>query len=428
MPCPFDLEEPMAKNLPPKKKLARKDKKLNPLVTAALIGLIGTIITAIFTVIVVLIQRTPAAPIISTATLTPFLSAVLSTDTPTPTPAYAPPQVTPTPTPTLPPPSPIQSTAQPITVANAGSVAQTRWAKPFSAPVNIALSPDGKTLAVAGSFNILVFDLGNLETPLFELKGQESLSRVAFSPDGQTLASAGSSFDGTIWLWDMAKGGVKRLVLEGHTEAIYSIAFSPDGTLLASASRDKSVRMWDVQTGKELFFSLAHNNEVHSVAFSPDGATLVSGGMDGKIRLWDVKSGQEKTAMDAHPIQVDCLAFSPDGMLLASAGQYDTEIRLWDTQTWQPMFILRGHVEVTGHYGVFSLAFNHQGTLLASGGGDNSIRLWDANPISPSFGKEVATLQRHSDWVDSLVFTPDGAAIISASERDGTIRIWEASP
>lgn len=312
-------------------------------------------------------------------------------------------------------------------VANAGYVSQTRWVKPLGPPVDLALSPDGKTLAAATSYNILIFDLGNLDKPLYELEGQKTLSRVAFSPNGQILASAGSSFDGTIWLWDMAKGGVKLMVLEGHTEAIYGLAFSPDGALLASGSRDNSVRMWDVKTGKELFFSLAHNSEVHSVAFSPDGAILASGGGDGKIRLWDVKSGQEKIALDAYRLQVECLAFSPDGKLLASAGQYDTEIRLWDTQTWQPTNILRGHKSIAG-YGVFSLAFNYQDTLLASGGADNSIRLWDISSSSPSFGNELASLQRHSDWVDSLVFSPDGAAIISASDRDGTIRIWEVSP
>lgn len=338
---------------------------------------------------------------------------ITHTSTPTAT-ATLPPTVTPTPT-------------QPITVANAGSIAQVRWAKPFGSPENLALSPDGKTLAVATAFNILVYDLGNLEAPLFELEGQKTLSRVMFSPDGQILASAGSSFDGTIWLWDMPMGGVKRAVLEDHTEAIYGIAFSPNGELLASGSRDNSVRVWDVKTGKELFFSLEHNGEVHSVAFSTDGATLASGGADGKIRLWDVESSQAKMVLDAHPIQVECLAFSPDGKLLASAGQYDTAIRLWDTQTWQPMIILRGHVESAG-YGVFSLAFNDQGTLLASGGGDKSIRLWDVNPVSPSFGKELVELQRHSDWVDSLVFSPDGVVLISASDRDGTIRIWEAGP
>lgn len=424
-----NFESPMAKPLQPKKKPTPKEKKTDTAIIVAIIGLIGTVVAAIFgsPVLIALIQKTPAATLTATSSLTPIVSALLSTGTSTLTPEYSPPQVALTSTATVSSASPIQKVAQPITVANAGSIAQTRWAKPFGAPVSLALSPDGKTLAVATSFEILVNDLANLETPLFKLEGQKGLSEVAFSPDGQTLASAGSSFDGTIWLWDMARGGVKRMELEGHTDAIYSIAFSPNGALLASGSRDNSVRIWDIQTGKELFFSLAHNAEVHSVAFGPDGALLASGGGDGKIRLWDVKNDQEKIVLDAHPIQVECLAFSPDGKFLASAGQYDTEIRLWDTQIWQTTIILRGHERVAG-YGIFSLAFNDQGTLLASGGGDNSIRLWDVDPISPSFGKELATLQRHSDWVDSLVFSPDGTMLISASDRDGTIRIWETSP
>jgi WD40 repeat protein len=129
--------------------------------------------------------------------------------------------------------NPSASETPTITVANAGSVDQVRWANPFGSPENLALSPDWKTLAVATAFNILVYDLSNLEAPLFELEGQKTPSRVMFSPDGQILASAGSSSDGTIWLWDMPMGGVKRAVLEGHTEAIYGIDFSPNGMVVS---------------------------------------------------------------------------------------------------------------------------------------------------------------------------------------------------
>lgn len=81
--------------------------------------------------------------------------------------------------------NPSASETPTITVANAGSVDQVRWAKPFGSPENLVLSPDGKTLAVATAFKILVYDLGNLEEPLFELEGQKTPSRVMFSPDGK---------------------------------------------------------------------------------------------------------------------------------------------------------------------------------------------------------------------------------------------------
>jgi len=197
----------MNKRLPSNKNTASREKKIDTAIIVALIALIGTVITAIFgsPVLIALIQKTPAATVTPTATLTPNLSTVLPAGTLTPTLVSSSQQVALTSTPIVSPLSPIQPAAQTINVANAGSVVQTRWAKIFGSPVNIALSPDGKTLAVASSFNILVFDLGNLEVPLFTLEGQNGLSRVTFSPDGQTLASAGSSFDGTIWLriWPM---------------------------------------------------------------------------------------------------------------------------------------------------------------------------------------------------------------------------------
>ena len=355
------------------------------------------------------------------ASATPEPTAVPSTAVPSATPA--PPRATQPPPAT---PSTTAPAAQAITPDNAGLLAQTRWAKVFGSPVDIALSPNGKTLAVASNFAVLIYDVLDLDKPQFELNGHKTLSSLAFSPDGHLLASGGSSFDGTIRLWDMTRGGVEQSVLEGHTEAVFGLAFSPDGALLASGSRDNSVRLWDVNTRAEVFFSTDHGAWVTAVAFSPDGAMLASGGADGKIRLWSAASRKLLHVLDAQTSQVDCVAFSPDGALLASAGQYDTDIRLWDVETWETRTILRGHTSGPGGSGVYRLAFNQSGDLLASGGGDGSLRVWDARQESQSFGAELAALKRHADWVDGLAFSSDGTMLISSSERDGAVRVWQA--
>jgi hypothetical protein len=115
------------------------------------------------------------------------------------------------------------------------------------------------------------------------LKGHTSwgVAAVAFSPDGKTLASAGS--DRTIKLWD-AQSGQERHTLKGHTDEVSSVVFSPDGKTLASGGRDKTIRLWDAASGQERATLKGHASVVYSVAFSPDGKTLASGSADGTIK------------------------------------------------------------------------------------------------------------------------------------------------
>ena len=236
------------------------------------------------------------------------------------------------------------------------------------------------------------------------------VTSLAFSPEGKTLASG--SVDRSIKLWDVASGRELRS-LGGHGSWVISVAFSPDGRTLASGSDDNSIKLWDAASGRELRTLTGHRKNVVSVAYSPDGKILASGSWDKSIKLWDPATGRELRSLTGHGESVSSVAFSPDGKTLVSGGR---SIKLWSVATGRELRSLRGRI-----VGVSSVAFSPDGKTLASGNDDNSIMLWDA--VS---GRTLGTLIGHSKSVASVVFSPDGKTLASGSS-DESIKLWDVA-
>ncbi len=147
------------------------------------------------------------------------------------------------------------------------------------------------------------------------------------------------SNDRTIKLWDV-KTGKEILTLPGHYDAfVESVSFSPDGKTLASGSDDDTIKLWDVKTGNEIRTLKGHDSSVKSVSFSPDGKTLASGSADGTVKFWKVEKDKEIRLLKEDYGSVESISFSPDSNTLASGGD-DGTIKLWDLKTEQAIQIL----------------------------------------------------------------------------------------
>lgn len=212
----------------------------------------------------------------------------------------------------------------------------------------------------------------------------------------------------------MADEKPEIFVQMGHSFVITSVAFSPDGRYIASGSADKTVKLWEVSTSREIRTLLGHTSGVSSVVFSPDGRYIVSGSWDKTIKLWDVVTGRELRTLVGHSQAVTSVAFSPDEKYIVS-GSGDKTIRFWDASTGREIRTLADHTkEVT------TVAFSTDGKYIASGSGDKTIKLWDV-----ATGIEIKTFSGHSNAVTSIAFSPDGRYIVSGSYD--IVKLWEVS-
>ena len=154
-------------------------------------------------------------------------------------------------------------------------------------------------------------------------------TRVALSADGKMLASGSS--DKTVKVWEIPSGKELR-ILQGQSDWVSSVAFSPDGKTLASGSWNQTVKVWEVASGKELRTLQGPSDQIQSVVgFSADGKMLASGSRDG-LKLWDVATGRELRKLIGHANTVDSVTFSNDGKFLVS-GSFDGSSKIWETET-----------------------------------------------------------------------------------------------
>jgi WD40 repeat protein len=231
------------------------------------------------------------------------------------------------------------------------------------------------------------------------------IEAVVFTPDGSQLVSA--SDDKTIRVWDLATGKTLRTIrgeaAPGEAGKIHAMALSPDGKVLAAGgwTDDNEVRLYDFASGKLMALLKGHEDVVLRLAFSRDGRNLISGSWDKTAIVWDVAARKAKHRLEGHRDPIFAVGFSADGAR-AVTGSDDHELRLWSVDSGALLQTMPGHGD-----NVNSLAVAPDGTI-ASGDESGEIRLWDGRT-----GAFLKTLARQKTWVGSLSFSPDGETLLS---------------
>jgi len=287
----------------------------------------------------------------------------------------------------------------------------------------LAWSPDGSLLAVAAGENIHLVEADTL-TELRLLPVGAWSGSLAFNPAGTLLALAAK--DGSVQVWNPASG--QRLCrLEAHHPGAKSVAFSPDGRWLASTGNDAYVRLWDMSAiPAEGECDLSPFAEmiggVFSVpfaAFSPDGTVIAS--VDSNLILLREVASQRLVRTIHGETSIFSLAYNPDGSQLASAELGNT-IHTWDVASGEMLREMNwpggvNRVSSPNAY-ISSVVFNSRGNLLAAGSSDRSVTLWEMPD-----GQFLLPLDGHTRPVTCVAFNPQGSRLASGG-LDATVRIW----
>ncbi|KAI8579101.1 hypothetical protein K450DRAFT_243862 [Umbelopsis ramanniana AG] len=227
-----------------------------------------------------------------------------------------------------------------------------------------------------------------------------------------------ASRDKSIIVWNLTRDetnyGIPRKSLLGHNHFVQDLAISSDGQFALSASWDKTIRLWDLNTGTTTRRFIGHTNDVLSVSFSADNRQIVSGSRDKTIKLWNTLGECKYNITEGgHTEWVSCVRFSPNpaNPVIVSGG-WDKIVKVWELTKCK---LRTNHIGHTGY--ITSVTISPDGSLCSSGGKDGIVMLWDLNESKHLYSLEAG------DLINALTFSPNRYWLCAATST--CIKIWD---
>ncbi len=248
-----------------------------------------------------------------------------------------------------------------------------------------------------------------------QLDYRKEIYAFEFRSDGKCALSSSfelDSKDHTVWLWDVETGRCLRR-LEGHTDIVNGVKWSNDGRLALSGSHDETVRLWEVETGLCVRVFKGHTSAVWHFSWNADQRRFLSCGSDHTVRLWDTETGRCLRVFEGHTDGVQQMAWSHDERQFLSSSN-DHTVRLWEVETGRCLRVLEGHTSYAT-----SLFWSAKQGWAFSASDDSTVRIWDVDK-----GRCLRVLEGHKKAVRGLVVSRDQRHVLSSS-HDMTLRLWD---
>ncbi|MEH2370114.1 WD40 repeat domain-containing protein, partial [Nostoc sp.] len=221
-------------------------------------------------------------------------------------------------------------------------------------------------------------------------------------PEIQAMLEVAKQQKASPWLRPLTSnlispGGSLLLSLTGHSKRVNAVAFTPNGKQVISASWDKTLKLWNLETGECEHTFQGHSDRVTAVALTSDGKQVISTSWDNTLKLWNLETGKHDRTFHGHRDAVNAVIFTPDGKQAISAS-HDKTLKLWNLETGKDEHTFQGHSNW-----VKAVALTPDGKQVISASSDNTLKLWNLET-----GKHEHTFQGHRGGVNAVALTPDG--------------------